>query len=309
MAPLKCFFVGTFLFFYVSQQGASAQSFGAKKLEKFSTRYAITKADDFLEFLNHSNEPKEAISFLEACENYLAENRCISFRLPIGEPPFLLSERNWISAEHTILFYFPLEALPSAKASLQDRRGKVIDPSILEMNTDIYPSFSFRGEELSLNRATLGMFFIALSAINERYNRPRFNIRILIDNQANRDDKEVKDLVKAYGDDLYADLIFVFNGDRNSMREPIVEIPSAINSSERIIPLKRHLKDLFGESIRVITPQTNQTETVESLSESLAIPIVSFPLYSKGDMKKNELTFLQFTEGIKTFIAVLQTRF
>jgi len=311
MTSLKYFFVGIFLFFFLFQQYTYAQSYSVKKAEKFSKQYAISELEEFLEFLNNTteaNDVKQVVGFLESYENYLAENRVISYRLPIGEPPYLLSERNWISEEHTILFYFPIPTT-SSKATLQDLQGNAIDPSVLDMNSNIYPSFTIRGEALSLNRATLGMFFIALKAITNRYNRPRFNIRILIDAQPKKDNEEIKELAQEYGDDLYADLIFVFSGDRGNEEKPILEIPTAINSSDRIVIIKEQMNDLYGSPIQVIAPQTNQTEAVNHLSESLAIPIVSFSLFGKNTKPKNELTFLQLTEGIKAFIGILQMRF
>jgi len=315
MATSKCFFIGIFLFFYVFQHYTYAQSFQSKKAEKFSKRYAAYEMEDFLKFLNQSNDSsdtKQAITFLETCESELSDVRCISYRVPIGEPPYLLSERNWVTPEHTVLFYFHLNDISTTKAFLEDNNGNRIDPSILGINTtstSIYPSFTIRGEEVSLDRATLGMFFIALKAIRDRFNRPRYNIRILIDTHSNRDLEQIRELAKEYGDNLNADLIFVFNGARSGIVEPALGIPSASSSSERIETLKENLNNLYGRSVKELVLHMDQTETIKYLSENFGVPIISIPIYEEQAIEKNELTFSQFAEGIKTFITVLQTRF
>ncbi|MFC4722109.1 M20/M25/M40 family metallo-hydrolase [Geojedonia litorea] len=206
-----------------------------QNLDALALSYAKDSFDELYEFFslpNDANDPSEIEPNVKWCERAFKQRGFNTKRLETETVPLLLASRSFPNANKTVLVYLQVDGQPvdSTKWFQPNPYIPVLKTQNAQGNWDIIPWSHLQGDinpdwrifsrSASDARGPDMMFLKAMDILNDLDVQPNFNIKVIMDFEEELGSPQLPNAVKAYKEELKADMLVIFDGPRHLSNAP-----------------------------------------------------------------------------------------
>lgn len=221
-----------FLFAYGSL-GLVAQSSQNEIYAQYG-KESIPQLREFLSIPNDAHMHDDIELNVQWCESAFADHDFKTQRLSTATVPLLLAERKCgIPNAKTVLVYLQIDGQPvdpafwfqddpyqaTLKQKAPDGGWEAIAWSQLDQE-HLDPEWRIFARSTSDSKGAVIMFLTALKKMSKDGKRPNFDIKVIMDFEEELGSPNLPQAVKAYKDELAADMLVIFDGPRHLTNQP-----------------------------------------------------------------------------------------
>ena len=229
----KCFLVVFILIFSINL--SYTQELSKVELEELAFNYSQKSFQELKAFLSIPNDAhflEEIHENIAWCEKAFHDRGFLTKKLKTKEAPLLLATKNFTNTKNTVLIYLQIDGQPvdsikwnqknpytaTLKKRLRSSEWETINWEKINGHLDM--DWRVFARSVSDAKGPVVMFLTAMDIINDLEYEPNYNIKVIMDFEEELGSPRLPKAVNDYKNELYADMLLIFDGPRHVSNQP-----------------------------------------------------------------------------------------